>query len=162
MFFILPTSIVPHRPFQKTMPYYDYLDDKRTFQRGIFSFFAVALAGLCFANPGGIFRSERKADEPTNRACGRHRRSLSESESSRSSGSSSSQSSLDEPLPSRRAQYPTTSRDGMRARYPYPPAQDYAHHTHHHHSHHRRHNSPQAIHSRAEDPFAWENTLKGI
>ncbi|KAH0414152.1 hypothetical protein KCU90_g15987, partial [Aureobasidium melanogenum] len=143
------------------MPYYDYVDDKRTFQRGIFSFFALVLAGLCIANPGGIFRSEKKYEPPSpSRQWPRNRRSLSESDSS--SSNSSSQSSLDEPLHPRRAHHHTSSRDGMRARYPYPPDQDYALHTHHHHSHHQRHNSPQSTLSRADDPFAWENTLKGL
>ncbi|CAD0111983.1 unnamed protein product, partial [Aureobasidium uvarum] len=42
------------------MPYYDYVDDKRTFQRGIFSLFAVVLAGLCFANPGAMASQSQK------------------------------------------------------------------------------------------------------
>jgi hypothetical protein len=141
------------------MPYYDYVDDRRTFQRGIFSLFAVVLAGLCFSNPGGIFRSEKKYEPPNReRQWPRNRRSLSESDSS----SSSSQSSLDELPPSRRAHHPTSSRDGTRARYPFPQDQDYNLHTHHHHSHHQRHNSHSPTLSRRDDPFAWENALKGV
>lgn len=141
------------------MPYYDYVDDKRTFQRGIFSLFAVVLAGLCFSNPGGIFRSEKKYEPPSrDRQWPRNRRSLSESETS----SSSSQSSLDEPLPSRRGHHHNSSRDGARVRYYYPQDQDYALHTPHHHSHHQRHNSHSPILSRRDDPFAWENALKGV
>jgi len=145
--------------FSKTMPYYDYVDDKRTFQRGIFSLFAVILAGLCFSNPGGIFRSEQKYQPPSrDRQWPRNRRSLSESDSS----SSSSQSSLED-LPSpRRAHHSTSSRDGARARYSYPQDQDYTLHTHHHHSHHQNHNSHSPTLSRRDDPFAWENALKGV
>ena len=140
------------------MPYYDYVDDKRTFQRGIFSLFAVVLAGLCFSNPGGIFRSEKRYEPPSrDRQWPRNRRSLSESNSS---SSSSSQSSLDDPLPPRRAHHHTSSRDGTRARYSYPQEQDYALHTHHHHRDHQSHNSPTL--SRRDDPFAWENALKGV
>jgi hypothetical protein len=140
------------------MPYYDYVDDRRTFQRGVFSLFAVVLAGLCFSNPGGIFRSEKKYEPPNReRQWPRNRRSLSESDSS----SSSSQSSLGELPPSRRAHQSASSRDGTRARYPYPQDQDYNLHTHHHHSHHQRHNSHSPTLSRRDDPFAWENALKG-
>jgi hypothetical protein len=142
------------------MPYYDYVDDRRTFQRGIFSIFAVVLAGLCFSNPGGIFRSEKKYEPPSrDQKWPRNRRSLSESDSS---SSDSSQSSLGEPIPSRRARHHTSSRDGTRARYSYPQDQDYTLHTHHHHSHHQRHNSHSPTLSRRDDPFAWENALKGV
>jgi hypothetical protein len=142
------------------MPYYDCVDDRRTFQRGIFSFFAVVLAGLCFSNPGGIFRSEKKY-EPLSRdqQWPRNRRSLSESDLS---SSNSSQSSLEEPIPLRRARHPTSSRDGTRARYSYPQDLDYTLHNHHHHSHHQRHNSHSPTLSRRDDPFAWENALKGV
>jgi hypothetical protein len=148
------------------MPLYEYVDDKRTFQRGVFSLFAVVLAGLCFANPAGIFRSEKKEEESTNRRWPRRRQSQSDSESSSSSSSNnSSQSSLDEPIPSRTVNRHTFSRDGMRARYPssyHHPPDSVSSHTHHHRSHHQRHNSSQQIRSRSEDPFAWENTLKGL